>query len=214
MQNLLKSMERGSKLLTGSSKQRLDKMFTKVIVQQDLPLQVCESDTMHDFFLEVSQGRYKGVSRGTVRAIVAEMAEEGKDQTKIFVETCVKGGTRLSLLKDSDGQVKNRSDLDQLLGMSTASMDFDVSSVEGEAQLHAYMQVQQVPNDTDPLMWWKQHQQEFPDLSRMARQYLAVPVTSASPERFFSRVGLVQTDLRGSLLDTTMIDLMWAKQAP
>ena len=99
-------------------------------------------------------------------------------------------------VKDSDGQVKHRSDLDELLGMSTASMDFDVASVEGEAQLQAYMQVQQVPNDTDPLMWWKQHQQEFPDLARMARQYLAVPATSASPERFFSRVGLVQTDLR------------------
>ena len=54
-------------------------------------------------------------------------------------------------------------------------------------------------------------------LSRMMRvgnQYLVVPATSASPERFFSRVGLVQTDLRGSLLDTTMIDLMWAKQVP
>ena len=36
--------------------------------------------------------------------------------------------------KDSDGQVKHRSDLDELLGMSTASMDFDVSSVEGEDQ--------------------------------------------------------------------------------
>jgi hypothetical protein len=46
-------------------------------------------------------------------------------------------------------------------------------------------------------------------LARMARQYLTVPATSASPERFFSRVGLVQTDLL--LLDTTMIDLMWAK---
>ncbi len=66
-----------------------------------------------------------------------------------------------------------------------------VSSVKGEDRLQAYMQVQQVPNDTDPLMWWKQHQQEFPDLSRMARQYLAVPATSVSPERFFSRVGLV-----------------------
>ena len=98
--------------------------------------------------------------------------------------------------------------------MSTTSMDFDVSSVEGESQLQAYMQVQQVPNDTDPLMWWKQHQQEFPDLAQMSRQYLAVPATSASPERFFSRVGLVQTDLRGRLLDTIMIDLMWAKQAP
>jgi hypothetical protein len=67
---------------------------------------------------------------------------------------------------------------------------------------------------TDPLMWWKQHQEEFPDLVRMTRQYLTVPATSESPERFFSRVGLVQTDLRGILLDTTMIDLMWSKQAP
>ena len=39
---------------------------------------------MHDFLLEVSQGRYKGVSAGTVCAI--EMTEEGKEQTKIFVE--------------------------------------------------------------------------------------------------------------------------------
>jgi hypothetical protein len=35
-------------------------------------------------------------------------------------------------VKDSDGQVKHRSDLDELLGMSTTSMDFDVASVEGE----------------------------------------------------------------------------------
>ncbi len=67
------------------------------------------------------------------------------------------------------------------------------------------MQVQQVSNDTDPLMWWKQYQQ---DLVR------TVPVTWESPERFFSRGGLVQTDLWGRLLNTTMIDLMWAKQAP
>ena len=78
-------MERGSKLLTGSAKQRLDKMFTKVIVQQDLTLQVGESDTMHDFLLEVSQGRYKGVSAGTVCAIVTEMSEEGKD---FYRRTC------------------------------------------------------------------------------------------------------------------------------
>jgi hypothetical protein len=58
-------------------------------------------------------------------------------------------------LKDLDGKVKHRSDLDELLGMSTTSMDFDVASVEGETQLQVYMQVEQVPNDTDPLMWWK-----------------------------------------------------------
>jgi hypothetical protein len=117
-------------------------------------------------------------------------------------------------VKDSDEQVKHRSDLDELLGMSTTSMDFDVSSVEGESQFQTYIQVQQVPNDTDPQIWWKHHHQEFPDLVRMSRQYLTVDVTSESPERFFSRVGLVQTDLCGILLDTTMIDLMWAKQVP
>ncbi len=117
-------------------------------------------------------------------------------------------------VKDSDGQVKHRSDLDELLVMSTASMDFDVASVEGEPQLQVYTQVQQVPNDTDPLMWWKQYQQEFPDLIRMDRQYLPVPATSVSPKRFFSRVGLVQTDLCDRLLDPTMIDLMWSKQTP
>ena len=36
-----------------------------------------------------------------------------------------------------------------------------------------------------------------------------VTTTSESPEKFFSCVGLVQTDSRGRLLDTTMIDLMW-----
>jgi hypothetical protein len=54
-------------------------------------------------------------------------------------------------------------------------MDVNPSSVNGETELNAYMRVQQVSNDTDPLMWWKKHQQEFLRLARMARQYLAVP---------------------------------------
>ena len=51
-------------------------------------------------------------------------------------------------------------------------MDVDVDIVE--AELNAYTRVQQVPLDTDPLMWWKQHVQEFPRLARMTRQHLSV----------------------------------------
>ena len=44
--------------------------------------------------------------------------------------------------KDTDEQVKSRSDLDELLGntmgMSTTSMDFDVASVEGEGFKRTY----------------------------------------------------------------------------
>jgi hypothetical protein len=65
-----------------------------------------------------------------------------------------------------------------------------------EAELNTYTSLQQVPLYTDPLMWWTQHVHEFPRLTRMTRQYLAVPVTSASPERLSSSVGLVKSDLR------------------
>jgi hypothetical protein len=69
-----------------------------------------------------------------------------------------------------------------LKSVSSTPMDVDPSSVSGETELTAYMRVQQLSNDTDPLMWWKQHQQEFPRLAAMTRQNLAVPATSASPE--------------------------------
>jgi hypothetical protein len=61
-----------------------------------------------------------------------------------------------------DGQVPKPSALDDLLGVSITSMDVDPSSVSGETELNAYMHVYQVSNDTDPLIWWKQHQEEFP----------------------------------------------------
>ena len=72
-------------------------------------------------------------------------------------------------VNDAEAQVPKPSVLDDLLGVSSTSMDVDPSSVNGETELNAYMRVQQVANDTDPLMWWKQHQQEFPRLTRMSR---------------------------------------------
>ena len=80
------------------------------------------------------------------------------------------------------------------------------------------MQVQ-FSNDTDPLVWWKQHEQEFSRLARMAREYLTVtvpasPASPVSPERLFNSVGLVNSDLWGGLLDTTLIDVMWLNKHP
>ena len=118
--------------------------------------------------------------------------------------------TQVDLLHQ-DASVRQPSALSDLLGASTC-MDVDVDSVE--ANLNAFTRVHQVPLDTDPLMWWKQHVQEFPGLTRMTRQHQSVPATSLSPERLFNSVGLVKSDFRGSLLDTTLTDVMWTKQAP
>lgn len=54
-----------------------------------------------------------------------------------------------------------------------------------------YLALPQVPHseDFDLLTWWKKHQSLFPHLALMARQYLALPASSAGVERLFSAAG-------------------------
>ena len=44
----------------------------------------------------------------------------------------------------------------------------------------------------------------------MTRQFLAIPAVSATVERVFSFTGLTLSDLRKSLLKTTLEAIMWA----
>ena len=63
---------------------------------------------------------------------------------------------------------------------------------------------------TDILTWWAEHESEYPHLSKMARQYLGVPATSASAERLFSIAGRVYDDLRQNTDDGVLEERMWA----
>jgi hypothetical protein len=59
-------------------------------------------------------------------------------------------------------------------------------------------------NAKDILVWWKAHQGIYPNLSRMARDYLAIPGTSASSERLFSSGKNLITDNRNCLNEDTI----------
>ncbi|KAI4810851.1 hypothetical protein KUCAC02_013779 [Chaenocephalus aceratus] len=52
----------------------------------------------------------------------------------------------------------------------------------------------------DPLVWWKEHQYEYPLLSHLAKRYLCIPGTSVSSERVFSTAGDIVTAQRSALL--------------
>ena len=53
--------------------------------------------------------------------------------------------------------------------------------------------------DADILAWWKSQSAKYPNLSKMARDYFAIPATSTSSERLFSSAKQLVTDSRNSL---------------
>ena len=57
---------------------------------------------------------------------------------------------------------------------------------------------------SDVLMWWKSNSVKYPNLSRMARDYLTIPGTSASSERLFSSGKELITDKRNLLSPDTI----------
>ncbi|KAL5637884.1 hypothetical protein ACGC1H_002229 [Rhizoctonia solani] len=52
------------------------------------------------------------------------------------------------------------------------------------------------------LIWWKEHETHFPVLSRIARDFLAIPATSVSVEHLFPRCKLVMSDYRNMSVET------------
>ncbi|KAK3288263.1 hypothetical protein CYMTET_4253 [Cymbomonas tetramitiformis] len=80
--------------------------------------------------------------------------------------------------------------------------EFDTVASEGEVEkdeLSIYLSLPDVPLDTYLLKWWKSQEVELPSLSRMARQFLGVPATTAGVERAFSKVTFMHSDLRKRL---------------
>ncbi|QRV80504.1 hAT family dimerization protein [Ceratobasidium sp. AG-Ba] len=55
---------------------------------------------------------------------------------------------------------------------------------------------------TNILQWWKEHEHDFPILSRIARDYLGIPATSVSVECLFSKCKLVMSDYRMMGIET------------
>jgi len=66
---------------------------------------------------------------------------------------------------------------------------------EVDAYLHMHM------NDTDenPLLFWKSHQQSFPNLSILARNYLSISASSVPVEAMFSSAGRLLNVKRSSM---------------
>lgn len=68
-----------------------------------------------------------------------------------------------------------------------------------DEEVQRYRAVQSLSVEANPLEWWKDNQNQFPHLAKLAKRYLGVPATSVPSERVFSTAGDIVTAQRASL---------------
>jgi hypothetical protein len=81
-------------------------------------------------------------------------------------------------------------------------------------ELAAYLMAEPAKKDQDPLLWWKTiGQAAYPNLAKAARNFLAVPATTASSERNFSEgrqvIAWTRHQLRDQMIEANMCLKSW-----
>jgi len=75
-------------------------------------------------------------------------------------------------------------------------------------ELPVYLSTPCLAEDADPLLFWKENQNSFPNLAVLACKYLAIPASSAPVERIFSVAGKIFRPERCRLNDKTFKELL------
>ena len=65
----------------------------------------------------------------------------------------------------------------------------------------------------NPLTWYRDHFNEFPIISQLARRLLCIPATSAPSERLFSDAGLTIAKDRANLLPEMAASIIFLQDA-
>jgi hypothetical protein len=107
-----------------------------------------------------------------------------------------------NLIPSTPAKRKNRQYFSLLL-QSTNNDEIPIQELEPETELSRYLE--QAPDEeAEPLSWWKAHIDEYPTLSKMARDYLTIQATSVASEKAFSIAGNAITKKRSRLLPETV----------
>ncbi|MGH0123568.1 UNVERIFIED_CONTAM: hypothetical protein FKN15_037013 [Acipenser sinensis] len=79
---------------------------------------------------------------------------------------------------------------------------------DASSEISNYLSQPYLPEDSDPLAYWKGKQMEFPHLAQLACKHLAIPASSALVERLFSVAGKVFRPELCNLSDAKFEELM------
>lgn len=103
-------------------------------------------------------------------------------------------------LDDASSASTSEDAMSLLLGESYTRPPLNITEVDSfQAEIQRYVQLPQLAMHENPLVWWLNHKDDYPRLSKVAQAYLAIPASSVSSERLFSAAGRVVTKNRSRL---------------
>lgn len=72
-------------------------------------------------------------------------------------------------------------------------------SVMSTLMLRQYLDIPHLERTKNPLEYWQQYKQTFPEMYKLSLKYLSIPATSVPSERVFSITGQITNDRRNRL---------------
>src|SRR5579871_1158393 len=78
------------------------------------------------------------------------------------------------------------------------------SNLQLHSEVDEYLTASTEPLNTNPCEWWKNHQLQYPILSKIARDYIGIPSTSVPSEQAFSKSGELISKRRNRLSDNAI----------
>lgn len=84
-------------------------------------------------------------------------------------------------------------------------------STSFHSQVESYLRQQTAEEETDPRLFWQQHESTFPELTKLALQYLSIPASSAPVKRLSSIAGKVFRPERWKMSYVRFEELMFKK---
>uniref|UniRef100_A0A1A8EXC3 HAT C-terminal dimerisation domain-containing protein n=1 Tax=Nothobranchius korthausae TaxID=1143690 RepID=A0A1A8EXC3_9TELE len=183
----------------------------KAAIAEDLGKRYAsEKETLH--MASVVDPRFKGLpflSEAETRDIYSRLLEAVVEEENVAEDAHINDSCA-SISQPPLKRPRTSCALVDLLGATFPSTSSDNTEPKSENELAAgeiqkYRGEAPLPLTENPLSWWKNHEQDYPQLSKIAKSLLCIPGTSVSAERVFSSAGDIVTAQR-SLLKAEHVD--------
>ncbi|WAR31459.1 ZBED1-like protein [Mya arenaria] len=185
------------KAMKGAIRQDMTKRYTQVEVEEFMWM--CTAlDPRFRSLPDLSNAATPSTSTATALPALPGMTDENANKVDLAIEVTTE-----------PDQKRQKTGMEALLGdVYITHIEPGISTVEClYREVEKYRSEIASPLDTDPQVWWRSHENDYPNLSRLAKHTLHIPATSVASERVFSVAGDVVTATR-SRLAPDMVDVL------